>query len=150
MNGLTTDYTIEDLLNLYTAKGDNEIIGIEIWQDEFYDYTIELPEEENITDRDIRPLLKGTITDKEVMTSIVNIIKECNENKLDDISSYLSDYDKGESKKSLMSDNGEYKLRLIFADGQALNLDKNSLDITLKKIIFILISVIKEILFIIK
>ena len=31
------------------------------------------------------------------MTSIVNIIKECNENKLDDISSYLSDYDKGES-----------------------------------------------------
>lgn len=133
LNGLTTDYTIEDLLNLYTAKGDNEIIGIEIWQDEFYDYTIELPEEENITDRDIRPLLKGTITDKEVMTSIVNIIKECNENKLDDISSYLSDYDKGESKKSLMSDNGEYKLRLIFADGQALNLDKNSLDITLKK-----------------
>lgn len=35
LNGLTTDYTIEDLLNLYTAKGDNEIIGIEIWQDEF-------------------------------------------------------------------------------------------------------------------
>lgn len=134
LNGLTTDYTIEDLLNLYTAKGDNEIIGIEIWQDEFYDYTIELPEEENITDRDIRPLLKGTITDKEVMTSIVNTIKECNENKIDDINSYLSDYDKGlESEKSLMSDNGEYKLRLIFADGQALNLDKNSLDITLKK-----------------
>lgn len=44
LNGLTTDYTIEDLLNLYTAKGNNEIIGIEIWQDEFYDYTIELPE----------------------------------------------------------------------------------------------------------
>lgn len=134
MNGLTTGYTIEDLLNLYTAKGDNEIIGIEIWQDEFYDYTIELPEEENITDRDIRPLLKGTITDKEIITSIVNTIKGCNENKIDDISSYLSDYDKGlESEKSLMSDNGEYKLRLIFADGQALNLDKNSLDITLTK-----------------
>ena len=32
-----------------------------------------------------------------------------------------------------MSDDGEYKLRLIFADGQALNLDKNSLDITLTK-----------------
>ena len=48
-----------------------------------------------------------------------------------------------------MSDDGEYKLRLIFADGQELNLDKNSLDIILKKIIFILISVIKEILFII-
>ena len=32
-----------------------------------------------------------------------------------------------------MSDDGEYKLRLIFADGQALNLDKNSLDIILKK-----------------
>ena len=32
-----------------------------------------------------------------------------------------------------MSDDGEYKLRLIFADGQKLNLDKNSLDITLKK-----------------
>ena len=134
LNGLTTDYTIEDLLNLYTAKGDNEIIGIEIWQDEFYDYTIELPEGENITGRDIRPLLKGTITDKEVMTSIVNTIKECNENKIDDINSDLSDYDKGlESEKSLMSDDGEYKLRLIFADGQALNLDKNSLDITLKK-----------------
>ena len=126
--------TIEDLLNLYTAKGDNEIIGIEIWQDEFYDYTIELPEEENITDRDIRPLLKGTITDKEVITSIVNTIKGCNENKIDDISSYLSDYDKGlESEKSLMSEDGEYKLRLIFADGQKLNLDKNSLDITLTK-----------------
>lgn len=134
LNGLTTDYTIEDLLNLYTAKGDNEIIGIEIWQDEFYDYTIELPEGENITDRDIRPLLKGTITDKEVIASIVNIIKECNENKIDDINSDLSDYDKGlESEKSLMSDDGEYKLRLIFADGQALNLDKNSLDLTLKK-----------------
>ena len=134
LNGLTTDYTIEDLLNLYTAKGDNEIIGIEIWQDEFYDYTIELPEEENITDRDIRPLLKGTITNKEVITSIVNTIKECNENKIDDINSYLSDYDKGlESEKSLMSDDGEYKLRLIFADGQKLNLDKNSLALTLKK-----------------
>lgn len=134
LNGLTTDYTIEDLLNLYTAKGNNEIIGIEIWQDEFYDYTIELPEGKNITDRGIRPLLKGTITDKEVITSIVNTIKECNENKIDNINSYLSDYDKGlESEKSLMSDDGEYKLRLIFADGQALNLDKNSLDITLKK-----------------
>lgn len=32
-----------------------------------------------------------------------------------------------------MSDDGEYKLRLIFADGQELNLDKNSLDIILKK-----------------
>ena len=93
-----------------------------------------MPEEENITDRDIRPLLKGTITDKEVMTSIVNTIKECNKNKIDDINNYLSDYDKGlESEKSLMSDNGEYKLRLIFADGQELNLDKNSLDIILKK-----------------
>lgn len=139
LNGLTTDYTIEDLLNLYTAKGDNEIIGIEIWQDEFYDYTIELPEEENITGQDIRPLLKGTITDKEVITSILNTIKECNENKIDDINSYLSDYDKGlESEKSLMSDDGEYKLRLIFADGQELNLDKNSLDITLKKDYFYL------------
>ena len=49
-------YTIEDLLNLYTVKGNNEIIGIEIWQDEFYDYTIELPEEENITGQDIRPM----------------------------------------------------------------------------------------------
>ena len=134
LNGLTTDYTIEDLLNLYTAKGDNEIIGIEIWQDEFYDYTIELPEEENITGQDIRPLLKGTITDKEVISSIVNTIKECNENKIDDINSYLNDYDKGlESEKSLMSDYGEYKLKLIFADGQKLNLDKNSLDITLNK-----------------
>ena len=134
LNGLTTDYTIEDLLNLYTAKGDNEIIGIEIWQDEFYDYTIDLPEEENITGQDIRPLLKGTITDKEVISSIVNTIKKCNENKIDDINSYLNDYDKGlESEKSLMSDYGEYKLKLIFADGQKLNLDKNSLDITLNK-----------------
>lgn len=32
-----------------------------------------------------------------------------------------------------MSDDGEYKLRLIFADGQELNLDKNSSDIILKK-----------------
>ena len=32
-----------------------------------------------------------------------------------------------------MSDDGEYKLKLIFADGQELNLDKNSLDIILKK-----------------
>lgn len=94
--------------------------------------------------------MKGTITDKEVISSIVTTIKECNENKNDDINSYLSDYDKGlASEESLMSDNGEYKLKLIFADGQELNLNKNSLDITLKKIIFILISVIKEILFII-
>lgn len=134
LNGLTTDYTIEDLLNLYTAKGNNEIIGIEIWQDEFYDYTIELPEGKNITDRGIRPLLKGTITDKEVISSIVTTIKECNENKNDDINGYLSDYGKGlASEESLMSDNGEYKLKLIFADGQELNLNKNSLDITLKK-----------------
>lgn len=82
LNGLTTDYTIEDLLNLYTAKGDNEIIGIEIWQDEFYDYTIDLPEEENITGQDIRPLLKGTITDKEVISSIVNTIKNVMKIKL--------------------------------------------------------------------
>lgn len=134
LDGLTTDYTIEDLFNLYTAKGNNEIIGIEIWQDEFYDYTIELPEGKNITDRGIRPLLIGTITDKETISSIVNTIKECNENKMDDINSYSSDDDKGlESEKSLMSDNGEYKLRLLFADGQKLNLDKNSLDITLTK-----------------
>lgn len=134
LNGLAADYTIEDLFNLYTAKGDNEIIGIEIWQDEFYDYTIELPEEENITDRGIRPLLIGTITDKEMIRSIVNTIKECNENKMDDINSYSSDDDKGlESEKSLMSDDGEYKLRLLFADGQKLNLDKNALDITLTK-----------------
>ena len=133
LNGLTTDYTIKDLLNLYTANGNNEIIAIEIWQDEFYDYTIELPEDGNITGQDIRPLLTGTITDKKTISSIVNIIKKCNENKIDDIDSYLSDYDKGlESEKSLMSDYGEYKLRLIFADGQKLNLDKNSLDITLK------------------
>ena len=32
-----------------------------------------------------------------------------------------------------MYDDGEYKLKLIFADGQELNLDKNSLDIILKK-----------------
>ena len=137
LNGLTTDYTIEELLNLYTAKDNNEIIGIEIWQDGFYDYTIQLPEEENITGRDIRPLLTGTITDKEVISSIINTIKECNENKIDDINSYLSDYDKGlASEKSLMSDYGEYKLRLIFADGQELNIDKNSLDIKLKKYYF--------------
>lgn len=139
LNGLTTEYAIEDLLNLYTAKGNNEIIGIEIWQDEFYDYTIELPEGKNITDRGIRPLLKGTITDKEVISSIVTTIKECNENKNDDINGYLSDYDKGlASEESLMSDNGEYKLKLIFADGQELNLNKNSLDITLKKDYFYL------------
>ena len=134
LNGLITDYTIEDLLNLYTDKGNNEIIGVEVWQDEFYEYTIELPEAENITGQDRRPLLNGTITDKEVINSIVNTIKECNENKIDDINSYLSDYEKGlASENSLMSDYGEYKLRLIFADGQKLNLDKNSLDITLKK-----------------
>ena len=134
MNGLITDYTIEDLLNLYTDKGNNEIIGVEVWQDEFYEYTIELPEAENITGQDRRPLLNGTITDKEVINSIVNTIKECNENKIDDINSYLSDYEKGlASENSLMSDYGEYKLRFIFADGQELNLDKNSLDITLKK-----------------
>ncbi len=134
LNGLITDYTIEDLLNLYTDKGNNEIIGVEVWQDEFYEYTIELPEAENITGQDRRPLLNGTITDKEVINSIVNTIKECNENKIDDINSYLSDYEKGlASENSLMSDYGEYKLRFIFADGQELNLDKNSLDITLKK-----------------
>ena len=69
-----------------------------------------------------------------MISSIVNTIKECNENRIDDINSYLNDYDKGlESEKSLMSDYGEYKLKLIFADGQKLNLDKNSLDITLNK-----------------
>ena len=103
LNGLITDYTIEDLLNLYTDKGNNEIIGVEVWQDEFYEYTIELPEAENITGQDRRPLLNGTITDKEVINSIVNTIKECNENKIDDINSYLSDYEKGlASENSLM------------------------------------------------
>ncbi len=67
-----------------------------------------MPEGKNITDRDIRPLLKGTITDKEVISSIVTTIKECNENKIDDINSYLSDYDKGlASEESLLSDNGD-------------------------------------------
>ena len=36
-----------------------------------------------------------------------------------------------------MFDDGEYKLRLIFADGQELNLNKNSLDIILKKRLFL-------------
>ncbi|MDE6385040.1 MAG: hypothetical protein K2L36_02710, partial [Eubacterium sp.] len=137
LNGLTTDYTIKDLLNIYTADGANKIIGIEVWQNELYDYTIELPEAEDITGQDIRPLLRGTIKDREVIKSITDILRNNNKEHSGNPGADLSDYEKGLTNvPPLMSDTGEYELQFIFADGQELNLDKISLDISLQKDFF--------------
>ncbi len=133
LDGLIAEYTIDELFNVYTATGANEIIGIEIWQNEQYNYTIELPEAEDITGQDVRPLLKGTIKNKEVIQSIINIISKNNKKiNSDDAGDYLIDYENGlTNENQIMSENVEYELHLIFADGQELNLDKNSLDISL-------------------
>ncbi|MDE6124015.1 MAG: hypothetical protein K2G22_02155 [Eubacterium sp.] len=137
LNGLTTEYMIEDLFNVYTAEGDNEIIGIEIWQNELYDYTIELPEAEDITGQDIRPLLKGTIKDREVIKSITDILSKSNKESSDNLGTDLTDFEKGLTNvPPLMSDSGKYELKFIFADGQELNLDKISLDISLQRDFF--------------
>lgn len=130
LDGLTTEYTIDELFNVYTAEGANEITGIEVWQNELYDYTIKLPEAKNITGQDVRPLLKGTIKDKKAIQSIVNIISNKNNNVSDD----LTDNENSPANENqIMSENGEYELHLIFADGQELKLNKNSLDISIKK-----------------
>ena len=137
LNGLMTEYTIEDLFNVYTAEGNNEITGIEIWQNELYDYTIELSEAEDINGQDIRPLLRGTIKDREVIKSITDILRNNNKEHSGNPSADLSDYEKGlTSVPPLMSDSGEYELKFIFADGQELNPDKISLDISLQKDFF--------------
>lgn len=134
LDGLMNDYTVEDLLNVYTAVSDNEIVGVEIWQNELYEYTIELPEAEDITGQDVRPLLRGVIKDKVAIKSITDILKKNNRESRYNLGDNLTDYEEGLSReKSLMSDYGEYELRLIFLDGQKLNIDKISLDISLKK-----------------
>jgi len=130
LDGLTTEYTINELLNVYTAKGTNEITGIEVWQNELYDYTIELPEAENITGQDVRPLLKATIKDPKAIQAIVNIISKNNNNVSTDSTDNKNSLT---NENQIMSENGEYELHLIFADGHELNLDKNSLDIFIKK-----------------
>lgn len=134
LNGLTAEYTVRDLLDVYTAKGANKITGIEVWQNELYDYTIELPEYEDITGQDVRPLLIGTVKDKDTILSIVNLLM--NNSKVtsnSDVSDYLYDYENGLSQNKLMSEYGMYELHLVFADGQELKLDKNSLSISLQK-----------------
>lgn len=134
LNGLMNDYTVEDLFNVYTAESDNEIIGIEIWQNELYDYTIKLPEAEDITGQEVRPMLRGVIKDKDTIKLITDILKKNNGESRDGLGEDLTK-DKKEftSEESLMSDYGEYELRFIFADGRELNLDNISLDISLKK-----------------
>ncbi len=130
LDGLTTEYTIDELFNVYTAEGANEITGIEVWQNELYDYTIELPEAENITGQDVCPLLKGTIKDKKTIQSIVNILSKNNNNASNDLTDNENSL---ANDNQIMSENGEYELHLIFADGQDLKLNKNSLDISIKK-----------------
>lgn len=143
-NGLTTDYTIEELLNVYTAEGTNGIACIEIWQDEYYNYTIQIPEDEDITGTDIRPLLKGTVTDKEAIKSILRILKE-EHTKLSANDNYLSDYDIALRNSGLindypplMSEYGVYDLRIIFSDGSDLISDRYNLDIFMQKDFFYL------------
>lgn len=142
LNGLTTDYTIEELLNVYTAEGANGIACIEIWQDEYYNYTIQIPDDEDITGTDIRPLLKGTVTDKEAINSILSILKK-EHTKLSAYDNYSSDYDKALRKYCdkindcpLMSEYGVYELRIIFSDGSELISDKYNLDILMQKDFF--------------
>ncbi len=129
LDGLTTEFTVEELLNEYTANGVNEVVAIEIWQDELYNYTIDLPEAEDITEQGVRPLLVGTIKDKKQLQSILEII--ANNNGVIDNNS--SDCDKGsQDQNSLMSERGEYELHLVFANTQELNLNGVSLNITIK------------------
>lgn len=144
LNGLTTGYTIEELLNVYTDNGANEIVGIEIWQDEFYELTIELPDAQDITCTEVRPLQKDTVKDKEAVNSILNILMK-RHSKRSNQNDYSSEYDKAldEYCKSglmndypLMSEYGVYELRIIFSDGSELIPDKFGLNIFMQKDFF--------------
>lgn len=134
LDGLMNNYTIKDLFNEFTAENNNEIIGIEIWQNELYEYTIELPETDDITSQGVRPFLRGVIKDKVTINSIIDILKRNNKESKNTFGEVLMDYENGSAGENLlMSDYGEYELRFIFADGLELNLDKNSLGVLLSK-----------------
>lgn len=136
LDGLTTDYTVEELLNVYTANGINEIAEIEIWQDEFYELKFETPQED-IESTEVRPLQKGTIRNREAINSILAILNNEHSN-LNGHNNYLNEYDKAFNKYydsglindyPLMSKYGVYELRIIFADGSELLPDTISLNV---------------------
>lgn len=140
LNGLTNDYTVKELLNEYTANGTNEIVGIEIWQNELYDYKSELPEGENISEQDIRLLLIGIIKDKETVNSILTILN--NNSELSCTDDFSNEYDKALKKYydsglindyPLMEEYGIYELKIKFSDGNELISDRFSLDVFLQK-----------------
>ena len=139
LDGLTTDYTIEELFNIYTANGANKIAGIEIWQDEFYKLTA--PGAQDTASDEVRPLQIGTIKNQEAINSILTILNN-NHSAHSNRNDYLSEYDKalkeyydsGLMKNyPLMSEYGVYKFKIIFSDGSELIPDKFSLDILVKK-----------------
>ncbi|MDD6728237.1 MAG: hypothetical protein PUE08_03340 [Eubacteriales bacterium] len=136
LNGITTDYTSNDLIELYTSNGNIEIESIEIWQNELFENTIDSSEKIVYTDE--RPVKIATIKDKTVIKSIMDIISK-DHNRCDDktVNECLSDYEKGLSEKpELMSDNGEYELRIIFSDDKNFGIDESILRISVYKKFF--------------
>lgn len=131
LDGLTNDYTIEELLNIYTADGANEIIGIEIWQDEF-DCTFE--------DKEVRPLLKGILKDKDDISQILSILKKQYfksrgyENHSSDYIEALNNYYADTTLNCpLMAEYGVYELRIKFSDGNDIISDRNYLHIEIEE-----------------
>lgn len=137
LDGLTDNYTIEELFNVYTANGNNKIVGIEIWQDEFF-------ENSNVQDNpstEVRPLQKGTINKQEAINSILTILNNTH-SSLSGHSDYLNEYDEALKKyynSGLMSDYplmenyGVYELKIRFSEGSELIPDKSTLNILLKR-----------------
>lgn len=129
--GLTDDQGMSGLLNAYTAGGANEIIGIEIWQNTILEFPDEFGENGallGIERKEDRPIQKGIIKDKNEIQSILSILgKEQNRFTDFDNPDYFDRNVENDNYK-LMSDYGVYELRIIFSDGQELELPGRNID----------------------
>ncbi len=129
--GLTDDQGMSGLLNAYTAGGANEIIGIEIWQNTILEFPDELGENGaplGIERKEDRPIQKGIIKDKNEIQSILSIL-EREQNRFTDFDNpdYF-DRNVTNDNYKLMSDYGVYELRIVFSDGQELELPGKNID----------------------
>lgn len=134
LDGVTDDYTIEELLNVYTADGANEIVGIEVFQDGFEN-------EDNFTSVN-EEIWKGTIRNKAAIQSILSIIEK-QQFETRGQKNYLSDYDKAlkafysddykKGNQPLKSEYGIYTIKLKFSYGFEKISDETDLTIFIEK-----------------
>lgn len=126
IDGVSGNSSITDLINDFSAGGVNEIIGIEIWQNTIVEFPDELGENGAplvIGGKDSRPILKGTIKDKDTIQTILTILEKKHDKR------NAADMPTDDNTK-LMSDYGMYDIRIVFSDGQELDLPARDIDYT--------------------